>query len=283
MDYTTAIEERTSVRTFAERTLTENHINLVKDIINKSAQAPDFLDCEVSLKFIDLQSSGVSRSSRLGTYGIIKNPQGFIAAVCSNDEYSMLKTGFVLEDAVLRLSEAGIGTCWLGGTFKRKSFMEAAECRGDNFIPVISPVGYPAERKSMADKMVRGVARSHTRKNWESLFFSADFNSPLEKETSAELSGPLQMVQLAPSASNKQPWLLLVSEDKKDVHFYLDENPGYNKSIGYSIQHIDMGIAMCHFERGCTDLGLSGNWNSNNPLLPMPRDNVKYISTFSLI
>jgi len=38
---------------------------------------------------------------------------------------------------------------------------------------------------------------------------------------------------------------------------------GYRKLRDVSLQEIDMGIAMCHFELTARELGLEGNWRQN--------------------
>ncbi|TLN24073.1 nitroreductase, partial [bacterium] len=75
---------------------------------------------------------------------------------------------------------------------------------------------------------------------------------------------PLEMVRLAPSASNKQPWRIL--RQGRNWHFYLQRTKGYREmAMGRftgiaDIQRIDMGIAMCHFELAAKDSGLCGKW-----------------------
>jgi len=72
-------------------------------------------------------------------------------------------------------------------------------------------------------------------------------------------------VRIAPSASNQQPWRIIRDKSGKNFHFYLKRTKGYNKLFqGISLQNIDMGIAMCHFELTAKEAGLKGNWNIEN-------------------
>jgi hypothetical protein len=74
----------------------------------------------------------------------------------------------------------------------------------------------------------------------------------------------LEMIRLAPSASNKQPWRIIKTGDT--FHFYLKRTPGYGKiSKGVDLQLIDMGIAMSHFELSCQELGMKGHWVNLDP------------------
>jgi nitroreductase len=51
---------------------------------------------------------------------------------------------------------------------------------------------------------------------------------------------------MAPSASNKQPWRIIVND--KSFSFYLKRTIGYGKfTPGNDLQLVDMGIALAHF------------------------------------
>jgi nitroreductase len=53
-----------------------------------------------------------------------------------------------------------------------------------------------------------------------------------------------QMISLAPSASNKQPWRFVIRDHKIDL--YIEKNKNYAPMLSYDIQMLDMGIALCH-------------------------------------
>jgi hypothetical protein len=71
-----------------------------------------------------------------------------------------------------------------------------------------SPRRRAAERRRIMDGIIRGAARSSTRKPWEELFFNGDFSAPLARD---EGRGPRSWNAYAevPSASNKQPWRIV--------------------------------------------------------------------------
>jgi len=99
---------------------------------------------------------------------------------------------------------------------------------------------------------------------WEQLFFEADCKTPLRRQDVGKLTHVFEMVRLSPSASNKQPWRLVL--DGNSVHFFLKRSKGYRKSMFSDLQRIDMGIAMCHFEAACKELNISATWKIQNPL-----------------
>ena len=90
------------------------------------------------------------------------------------------------------------------------------------------------------------VVSADKRKPWEELFFDGEPGRPLSREKAGSFGLPLEMVRLAPSASNKQPWRVVLDGTK--VHFCLLRNKGYGDGLPIDVQKNDIGIAMCHFE-----------------------------------
>ena len=87
------------------------------------------------------------------------------------------------------------------------------------------------------------------------------------------------MVRWAPSATNKQPWRLVV--DGNRIHFYEEKTKGYDREEIGDVQKIDLGIAMAHFEIGANETGQKGRFVQANPKLMLP-ENTEYITTFEL-
>lgn len=66
---------------------------------------------------------------------------------------------------------------------------------------------------------MRKAVKADERLPFEELFFDGSMDKPLNADKAGDIEVPLEMVRLAPSAVNKQPWRVIV-EDKM-VHFYL--------------------------------------------------------------
>lgn len=113
-----AIESRRSIRNYVKKPLESDVIEKIKSYINK----PENLigPYGTSFKFELLIENDLKEKEKIGTYGFIKNVPGFIIGSCANDFKIIFEYGFVLEGLILYLTELGIGTCWLGGTFKRQ-------------------------------------------------------------------------------------------------------------------------------------------------------------------
>jgi hypothetical protein len=200
---------------------------------------------------------------KLGTYGVIKGAKSYIAAAIEEKDRVMEQLGYCFEKLILYAESLDLGTCWLGGTFKKSDFARAIQLKDNEILPIVTPVGYKAENKSLTETLMRMVAGSNKRINWEQLFFNEDFSQVLTREEAHAYELPLEMVRIAPSASNKQPWRIL--KRGSTFHFYLKHTKGYAKMLGYDIQKIDMGIAMCHFELSAQEIGLVGQWQVLNP------------------
>lgn len=160
-------------------------------------------------------------------------PRFFLLGI-GGDDASALSAGFRFEQVVLKARQLGFGTCWIAATFKGSEFDHGESWPDGERLTVICPVGVPAKR-SMMEKITRLSLGSKNRKPFDELFFDGNFKTPLSKEGRFGLS--LQMLRLAPSSTNSQPWRVLIVGDI--VHFYY--KPKSEASV------LDCGIGMCHF------------------------------------
>jgi len=108
------------------------------------------------------------------------------------------------------------------------------------------------------------MAGSDNRKPFDELFFSKTFQGQLNEKEKETFGFFLEMVRLAPSASNKQPWRVVV--DNKVLHFFLKRTPNYNKNMLHAdLQRVDMGIAISHVELALNEKNVSHKWTVNKP------------------
>ena len=134
-------------------------------------------------------------------------PGFMFGAVAGGEEVMALEDyGYRLESAVLMATSLGLGTCWLGGTFTRSSFsrlLQPAKRRapagGDR-----GGQGRGAAQRDGGDHPGAGAVRQPPGVGcavfrW---FFRA---RGWTSAAAGKYAEPLEMVRLAPSASNKQP------------------------------------------------------------------------------
>jgi nitroreductase len=254
------IKSRRSVRSYRNENLSSELTGLLRDYI---AGLSGPFDRKFRLVLFSSQEIMEKTKGKIGTYGVIRGAHDYIAGVVEKGDKGLEQLGYVLEKFILYAASLELGTCWLGGTFSRRLFSQLVELGEDERLPVVTPVGYPGDKMSMLESLMRFGAGSNKRKPWDTLFFDGGFTRPLVEGEAAEYAAALEAVRLAPSASNKQPWRIL--RQGKATHFYLRPNPGYGKALGFNIQEIDLGIAMCHFEMMLQEAGLQGRWIVADP------------------
>jgi nitroreductase len=102
------------------------------------------------------------------------------------------------------------------------------------------------------------------------LFFSVDEKTPLTEDAAGAYRNALEAVRLAPSAKNRQPWRI-VRDLEGRYRLYLKEDKFYNRVLGkIKMQHLDMGIAMAHFELAAREQGIDGRWDPHAAAVHIP-------------
>jgi nitroreductase len=222
-------------------------------------------------RFRLVAASGQDRAALrgLGTYGFIRGASAFVIGAAKPDGKWLEDFGFLMEYIILYLTNLGLGTCWLGGSFTRSTFAAKISLKDDEHIPAVTATGEIADTGKARRGLIRRYARGERRLLWDRLFFDRGFDHPLSSTDAGADLLALEMVRLAPSASNKQPWRVVRDEDA--FHFHLQRTPGYRESLLkkvlgiFDLQRVDMGIALCHFALTQAELGRKGEWREGPP------------------
>lgn len=262
-----SILKRKSIRTYEKQPLSKKDCDLVKKIITEMKNSKGPFGNSVKWFTFDVQQYEEEKSVKLGTYGTVKNGQFFFGGVIKNTFEAMIDYGYMFEKITLKLTSHNLGTLWIGGMFNRKA-LDGMILNGE-IVPAISPVGYTSEYKTIRDRLTRTAIKGNQRKPFSTLFFHNDIDHPLNESDNhlLSLTKYLKLVQLAPSASNKQPWRVIIKDNQAD--FYLERTPNYARSLEFDIQAIDMGIALCHFCLGLEEDHINyeiTNTKSNNTI-----------------
>lgn len=248
-----AVVKRYSVRNYASKVVEEEKVeNVVKFM--KTLENP----FGKKINFHFLNQEGSNENQKIGTYGVIKGARNYIGTTIQQGPFVLEALGYEFEALVLYLTHLGLGSCWLGGTFDRKEFTKAIQVKEGELLPIISPYGYAAEKKHITEIAMRKLIKADQRKPWKELFFYHDFTSPLSEEEAEEFAYPFEMVRLGPSASNKQPWRIILGDHV--VHFFEQKEEGYSKAFAYDIQRVDIGIAAAHFDFAVKEQGMDGEF-----------------------
>ncbi|PKN36560.1 MAG: nitroreductase [Deltaproteobacteria bacterium HGW-Deltaproteobacteria-2] len=273
------IRRRKSIRTYLDTPLEENKKETLNKFISENVVGP----FGTKSRFIFITSTEQDKESLKGliTYGMIKNPTGFIIGAAENSPHNLEDYGYLMEKNILKVTDLNLGTCWLGGTFNSSGFAQKIALQNNEVIPAVTPVGYAVPKITLVDSVIRNSTGADKRKSWSSLFFNKD-DKPLSVEQAGRYETSLEMVRLAPSASNLQPWRIIKENDLNTYHFYIKRNPGL-KQIFFmksDLQRVDIGIGMCHFELAAEEKGLKGVWEISDPHRKGMADKLDYTATW---
>ena len=255
-----AIRRRISVRTFDGSPLSQKQKAELEEFI---ATAGSPFGGNATIQLVDADLKGPYRP---GTYGVIRGARNYLLMGMASDETSMLSAGFIMEQVVLKATEMGLGTCWIAATFKGSDFARLADMPPDRPLRIISPIGVAAEKRSLLERLTRSIARSSSRKPFGDLFFAGNFSTPLPADS--QWAEPLEMMRLAPSSTNSQPWRAIVTDNA--IHFY------YRPSH-YAI--LDLGIGLSHFALTASLRHLPGSWH-HLPTAPPAPSTLRYLISY---
>ena len=261
------IRRRKSVRTFSGEALRSGDRQKLEEYL-KTLENP--FGVPVEFRFLGIKEHGLSSPVVLGT-------DLYVAAKVSRGPQAEIAFGYSFEAFCLFAESLRIGTVMLAAPISRGAFERALGIRDTEIMPVASPVGYPADKRSVRDKMIRKGAKSDERLPFEALFFEGSFDRGLTPGNAGEFREALEMVRLAPSAGNKQPWRAAVCGGK--VHFYEKKARAMSNNPLGDIQKVGMGIALAHFDLTLKESGINGHFTVDNPGLETD-ESVEYIVTY---
>ncbi len=263
------IKARRSVRTFDGRVLDEGTKEKLKSFM-EDVENP--FDIPVEFRFLDAKEHGL-------TCPVVTGTDLYVGGKIKNEPNASVAFGYSFEAFVLYAQSLGLGTVWLGGTMNRTAFEAAMELDEDEMMPCASPVGYTAKKMSVRESMMRMAIKADDRLPFEELFFDSAFDTPLSKEKAGSLRLLLEMVRLAPSAVNKQPWRIVIRDNC--VHFYLKRSKGFGHEGKLDMQMIDMGIALCHFALSAKECGLNIEFIQANS--KVMSDDMEYVASYKIL
>ena len=261
------IRNRRSVRTYDGRELDKNDIEKLTSFAH-TIENP--FKIPVDFKLLNANEYGLTCPVVVGT-------DLYVGGKIKCTENASVAFGYSFEMLVLYAQSMGVGTVWLGGTMNRSAYEDAMDLDGDEIMPCASALGYPAGKMSLRESMMRKGVKADERLPFEELFFDGSFDKPLAKENAGIWLEALEMVRLAPSAVNKQPWRAFVADNA--VHFYLKRSKGFARTEKLDMQMIDIGIALCHFDLTAQENNLNVVFEQNDPKI---ESDAEYIASYGL-
>lgn len=266
------IRDRRSVRNYDGRLLDEN---IKAQLMAYAENIENPFGLPVTFKYLEAKRDGL-------TCPVVSGTELYVGGKIKNTAHANEAFGYAFEEFILYAQFLGLGTVWLGGTMNRNAYERAMDLAEDEMMPCATPVGYTAKKMSVREIMMRKAIKADERQPFEEVFFDGDFSKPLTKETAGVMAEPLEMVRLAPSAVNKQPWRVVVAGN--DAHFYLKRRKGSTNESHegkLDMQKVDLGIALCHFALTAKENGLKLTFVQEEPGIARDFEG-EYIGTYRI-
>lgn len=256
MNVLAAIEVRKSVRKYKNEKIDPHTLEQLQSDLDR--YTPVFSHAKTRFRVINNYEE--TQKAKIGfLYGLGKiNAPCCIAGICKNNE-GMLEIGFALEQEVLKLTDMGYATCWLG-TFDRQAIAEMCSLKDYEKVGIVIAVGYQKDDAFMNNGF-RRVARSDTRKNFDEICMNH-----LDKNMDDKIRKMIHLSMLAPSANNGQPVRVKIGHNRADFYLVNDSK-------------IDAGIFISHFYLCALELYHEVKIISENPPKADIPDNYAYVSS----
>jgi len=265
------IRKRKSCRSFNQVLLSPAE---KKDLENYMRDNGKLLSNEIiNLSIVEIKPEG--KKMKLD-YGIIQGHNTYILGKSKSTLDSRVNYGYLMEKVVLKATGMNISTCWIG-YFDDTYFNDI---HGENGfeIPGIVIIGYSQDKLTNLDKFLRFNVGASKRQSWEKLFFNYKSKTPITPALINKYSDSLEMVRLAPSSGNSQPWRIFFDDTTNEFHFF--KKPINKRYEEKGLHDIDMGIALAHFELTSLYNGLSGTWINHLKEIAGSFDDLQYILTW---
>lgn len=268
-----AIFRRKSIRSYTGEPLAAEHLTMLKGV---AQSAPRLTDTPIRFAFVeDPKQVDHVFVGILGNYGKIKNAPALLVGISGAGDHMGESLGFSMEYIVLEATRHNIGACWVSGMFRRKNVADIVPLRDGETVLAVSPLGYPAG--AGGGGLLKSLAGSAKRKSVLDIVFAERWQGDAHPvlEARPDLQRVVEAVRWAPSAMNRQPWRLVLT-DTAAVLISVSKRSG-----------LDNGIAMAHWAIAAHEEGLPGRWEVNpnraewQPRLQLP-DSVTLVGVYAL-
>lgn len=270
---TEVIKKRKSTRTYKPEHLTPEHKKAIEEFIcqnNKGIGGEE-------INIIILEKAESEKQMKLA-YGAIKGNHTYLLGMAKHNPETRLNYGYIMEKIVLKATELGVASCWIG-YFDHDYFNDLNLEKGF-VIPGLVIIGYAVQRLSSAEKLMRFAVSASQRLPWDRLFFDYQTKSPLLAETINHYAESLEMLRLAPSSSNSQPWRVYFDKQANEFHFFKKPKSQIYERLG--MHELDLGIAMAHFELTSQKNGLKGSWVRKQEDIAAPEEGLQYMISWQM-
>ena len=214
-EFYSTILERKSIRNFNLTPLDDVTLKEISEYLNSLKPMYDGIKTEFKI----ISPDAVKRR-------MMKEAPHYIAAFSEVKEGYLTNIGYMLQQVDLFLSANGLGSCWQGIPAPTSELLNSSNLKFVIFIAFGKPKDPGLLHRTNISEFKRKPLREIT-----------DITGADEL---------LEVVRIAPSATNSQPWFFTGNKDI--IHAY-STKPGFIKRLMVKKYiPIDMGIAICHLK-----------------------------------
>jgi nitroreductase len=256
IDLYDAILARRSVRVY-------DRMPLTAAVLDQVARAVGDLEAlDPGLRFnctVQAVAEGDDIVAAMGGYGRLLSIPHILVPAIADGSNSLIDFGYRVEQVVIRLTQMGIGTCWIGALTHRASVV--ARFGPPEGMTVAAIIAFGRAAHKGAGRAVDSVIRSAvgaTRKKPVSEYTWRDRVGNPATLTDAE-SKALEALRASPSTGNAQPWCVVLSDGllylavRADARYYQ-----LSGNIGYHL--VDAGIGMANVRLALRTSGREAAW-----------------------
>ena len=252
------IASRKSIRSYQAAPLSEDALHQIEE---SGAESIPFFS-EIGLRFIVIDDGPAfiqDHGGALRSYGRILGAPHYLAAVSDTCAGYMINTGFRMEQLILRATALGVGTCWLGGAYRRQDVGQMLGIAPDEQMVALTPLGMPADgMRTIIGRAIKLLTPAQGKRDpLEELAFEGQWGSPVGNKLNDRpaLREMLEAARLAPSWVNSQPWRFVL---RNDILVVAVSRPAGQNELPYYL--LDGGIAMSHIHLVADELGQKPAW-----------------------
>jgi hypothetical protein len=240
------LRRRHSVRKYGAEKLSAPSVDMLK------SEATYINTHEAGIRFELITDDGAPFEGFRRSYGMLSGVNNyFVAIVDPSFDNVYEKAGYYGEYLVMKAVEAGLGTCFVSGTFSESDISVYKEVYEK--VAFLITLGYEDGNGTLVSRISTKIMH-RKEKSAREFFVGSDKDYSKAQEIAHNLSDGLEAISCAPSAMNKkQTRVHLLQKDKEQyIASFTDEDSIANQ--------IDLGIAKFNF---ASVVGGEWEWGQN--------------------
>jgi nitroreductase len=186
MDFWEVIKQRKSYRNFSSQPIEQEKI---LKVLEAARLAPSWQNRQCWRFIVVQDKETIKKIGRLNPFTLNINfflqkvPAIIIACANPKDsghrngiDYYLVDTAIAMEHLVLAATDLGLATCWIGA-FDEQMIKDVLNIPNEIRVVALTPLGYPAGKDNIVDKVSKIVAKGAKRKPIEEIVYFEKWNN----------------------------------------------------------------------------------------------------------